>query len=116
MFIGINNDSSGHTGRIVAAISQHYPQVHLVNTDPEHQRTQQRGSYYRLYDVASRISSSHCMVVDMDATWVAYPFESKIGDFLSAHANRMGCRPTGCIAMAVSSSTTPWFCPTPSCG
>ena len=88
LFIGINNDSSGHTGLIVASISQHYPQVDLVNTDPEHQQAQQRGSYCRLYDMASRTSSSsHCMVVDVDETWVAYPFESKVGDFLSAHAD-----------------------------
>ena len=61
--------------------------MHLVNTDPEHQQARQRGSYSRLYDVASRTSSSsHCMV-DVDETWVAYPFESKVGDFLSAHAN-----------------------------
>ena len=26
LFIGINNDTTGHTGRIVAATSQHYPQ------------------------------------------------------------------------------------------
>ena len=30
------------------------------------------------------------MVVDVDETWVAYPFESKIGDFLSAHPNADG--------------------------
>ena len=88
LFIGLNNDSSGHTGRIVAAISQHYPQVHLINTDPEHRDAQQRGSYCRLYDVASRTSTaSHCMVVDVDETWVAYPFSSKISDVLAAHAD-----------------------------
>ena len=88
IFIGLNNDSSGHTGPIIEAISRHYPQVQLINTDVEHSEGLQRGSYSKLYDTASKTtSSSHCMVVDVDESWVAYPLESKIGDFLAAHAD-----------------------------
>ncbi|MDA9699607.1 glycosyltransferase family 2 protein [Synechococcus sp. AH-736-M02] len=87
LFIGLNNDHSGATGPIVEAIRAHFPQVHLINTDPEHQQDQQRGSYTRLYEVASRTStSSHCMVVDVDESWVAYPFSTTIREFLSAHS------------------------------
>lgn len=43
LFIGLNNDHSGATGPIVEAIRAHFPQVHLINTDPEHQQDQQRG-------------------------------------------------------------------------
>ena len=86
MFIGLNNDSSGQTGPIIAAIAQHYPQVHLIHTDQEHQQERQRGSYCTLYDAASKITkASHCMVVDVDESWVAYPFSSSIKDFLAAH-------------------------------
>ena len=86
LFIGLNNDHSGATGPIVEAIRTHFPQVHLINTDPEHQQEQQRGSYTRLYEVASRTStSSHCMVVDVDESWVAYPFSTTIREFLAAH-------------------------------
>ena len=57
IYIGLNNDHAGATGPIVEAIRAHYPQVHLINTDPEHQLGQQRGSYSRLYEVASRTST-----------------------------------------------------------
>ena len=74
------------TGLIIAAIAQHYPQVHLINTDQEHQQERQRGSYCTLYYAASKITkASHCMVVDVDESWVAYPFSSSIKDFLAAH-------------------------------
>ena len=86
LFIGLNNDSSGQTGPIIAAIAQHYPQVHLINTDLEHQLGRQRASYCKLYDTASTITkASHCMVVDVDESWVAYPFSTKINTFLGAH-------------------------------
>ena len=74
IFIGLNNDTSGQTGSIVELITKQYPHVHLINTDQEHRQGQQRSSYCRLYDKASKISkSSHCMVVDVDESWVAYP-------------------------------------------
>ena len=39
-----------------------------------------------LYDKASKISkSSHCMVVDVDESWVAYPLTTSIKEFLAAH-------------------------------
>ena len=86
IYIGLNNDHAGATGPIVEAIRTHYPQVHLINTDREHQLGQQRGSYSRLYEVASRTSTaSHCMVVDVDESWVAYPFSTTIQEFLAAH-------------------------------
>ena len=86
LFIGLNNDSSGQTGPIIAAITQHYPQVHLINTDQDHQLGRQRASYCKLYATASTITkSSHCMVVDVDESWVAYPFSTKINAFLAAH-------------------------------
>ena len=86
MFIGLNNDTSGQTEPIIAAIAKHYPQVHLINTDQEHQQGRQRGSYCRLYEEASKVSkASHCMVVDVDESWVAYPFSIKIEQFLAAH-------------------------------
>ena len=65
IFIGLNNDTSGRTGPIIESIAKQYPQVHLINTDQEHQQGQQRSSYCKLYDEASKISqSSHCMVVE----------------------------------------------------
>lgn len=86
IYIGLNNDHSGHTGSIVEAIQKHVPQVHLINTDREHLKGQQRSSYCRVYDAASRSSTaSHCMVVDVDETWVPQPFSTSIGDFLAAH-------------------------------
>ena len=86
IFIGLNNDSSGQTGPIIEAIVEHYPQVHMLHTDEEHQQGRQRGSYCKLYDAASKTSkASHCMVVDVDESWVAYPFTAKISDFLAAH-------------------------------
>ena len=86
LFIGLNNDTSGHTGLIVAAIAKSYPQVHLINTNQEHQQGQQRGSYCRLYEEASKVTkASHCMVVDVDEYWVANPFHTKIERFLAAH-------------------------------
>ena len=87
VFIGLNNDTSGQTGPIIEAISKHYPQVHLINTDQEHQQGRQRGSYCRLFEEASKATkSSHCMVVDVDEYWVANPFSTKIEEFLAAHA------------------------------
>ena len=86
VFIGLNNDSSGQTGPIIAAIAQHYPQVHLINTDQDHQLGRQRASYCKLYSTASTITkASHCMVVDVDESWVAYPLTTKINAFLAAH-------------------------------
>ena len=86
VFIGLNNDSSGQTGPIISAIAQQFPQVHLVNTDAEHQQGRQRGSYCKLYDKASTLTkASHCMVVDVDESWVASPFTTTINDFLAAH-------------------------------
>ncbi len=86
IYIGLNNDHSGTTGPIVNAISRHYPQVHLINTDQDHQQGLQRGSYTRLYEVASQTSdASHCMVVDVDEAWVAVPFPTSIQTFLTAH-------------------------------
>ena len=35
IYIGVNNDSSGLTGKIVARINKYYPCVHLINTDPD---------------------------------------------------------------------------------
>ena len=85
LFIGLNNDTSGQTGPIVELIAEQYPQVHLINTDQEHQQGQQRSSYCKLYDEASKISqSSHCMVVDVDESWVAYPLTTTIKEFLAA--------------------------------
>ena len=86
IFIGLNNDTSGQTGSIVELITKQYPQVHLINTDQEHRQGQQRSSYCRLCDKASKISkSSHCMVVDVDESWVAYPLTTSIKEFLAAH-------------------------------
>ena len=86
IFVGLNNDSSGLTEPILKAIATHYPQVHLINTDREHQRAQQRGSYCKLYQEATKSShASHCMVADVDEFWVAYPFSTKIQGFLKAH-------------------------------
>ena len=86
IYIGLNNDHSGATGPIVDAISRHYPRVHLINTDRDHQQSLQRGSYTRLYEVASHTSdASHCMVVDVDEAWVAAPFPTSIQTFLAAH-------------------------------
>ena len=86
LFIGLNNDTSEKTGPIISAIAQHYPQVHLIDTDQEHQKGRQRGSCCKLYDEASKITkSTHCMVVDVDESWVAYPFSTKIQDFLTDH-------------------------------
>ena len=88
IYIGLNNDHSGRTGPIVEAIQVQHPQVHLINTDREHQQGQQRSSYSRLYDAASRSSTaSHCMVVDVDEAWVPQPFESSISTFLAAHGD-----------------------------
>ena len=67
LFIGLKNDTSGQTGPIVAAIAKNYRQVHLIDTDQEHQLGKQRGSYCRLYEEASKVTTaSHCMVVDVD--------------------------------------------------
>jgi hypothetical protein len=86
IFVGLNNDSSGLTEPILKAIATQYPQVHLINTDREHQRAQQRGSYCKLYQEATKSShASHCMVADVDEFWVAYPFSTKIQGFLKAH-------------------------------
>ena len=86
LFIGLNNDTSKQTGPILTAIAKHYPQVHLFNTDQDHQQGRQRGSYCKLYEEASKITkASHCMVVDVDECWVAYPFSIKIEQFLAAH-------------------------------
>ena len=86
IYIGLNNDHSDTTGPIVNAISRHYPQVHLINTDQDHQQGLQRGSYTRLYEVASQTSdASHCMVMDVDEAWVAVPFPTSIQTFLTAH-------------------------------
>ena len=86
IFVGLNNDSSGLTEPILKAIATHYPQVHLINTDREHQRAQQRGSYCKLYQEATKAShASHCMVADVDEFWVANPFSTKIQGFLKAH-------------------------------
>ena len=86
LFIGLNNDTSGQTGAIVAAIAKNYRQVHLIDTDQEHQLGKQRGSYCRLYEEASKVTTaSHCMVVDVDEYWVANPFYTKIEQFLATH-------------------------------
>ena len=86
LFIGLNNDTSGQTGPIIAAIAKHYPQVRLINTDQEHQQGKQRGSYCKLYDEASKITkASHCMVVDVDEFWVVYPLHTTVKEFLTAH-------------------------------
>ena len=86
IFVGLNNDTSGLTEPIIKAIATHYPQVHLINTDREHQRAQQRGSYCKLYQEATKAShASHCMVADVDEFWVANPFSTKIQGFLKAH-------------------------------
>ena len=86
IFVGLNNDSSGLTEPILKAIATHYPQVHVINTDREHQRAQQRGSYCKLYQEATKASNaSHCMVADVDEFWVANPFSTKIQGFLKAH-------------------------------
>lgn len=86
IFIGLNNDTSGLTGPIVEAIAAQYPQVHLLNTDQEHQRDGQRGCYCRLYQEAAKISTaSHCMVADIDEFWVAYPFSNGINNFLKGN-------------------------------
>ena len=86
IFVGLNNDSSGLTEPILKAIATHYPQVHLINTDREHQHAQQRGSYCKLYQEATKAShASHCMVADVDEFWVANPFSTKIQGFLKAH-------------------------------
>jgi len=85
LFIGLNNDTSGQTGPIIAAIAKHYPQIHLIHTDQEHQQGRQRGSYCKLYEEASKTTkASHCMVVDVDEYWVAYPFSTNINQFLAA--------------------------------
>ena len=77
LFICLNNDTSGHTGLIVAAIAKSYPQVHLINTDQEHQQGKQRGSYCRLYEEVSKVTkASHCMVVDVDEYWVCLLYTS----------------------------------------
>lgn len=87
IFIGLNNDTSGQTGPIIEAISRQYPQVQLINTDQDHQVGGQRGSYCKLYDEASRITrASHCMVVDVDESWVANPLFTTIQEFLASHA------------------------------
>ena len=86
IFVGLNSDSSGLTEPILKAITTHYPQVHLINTDREHQHAQQRGSYCKLYQEATKAShASHCMVADVDEFWVANPFSTKIQGFLKAH-------------------------------
>ena len=86
LFIGLNNDTSGQTGPIIAAIAKQYPQVHLISTDQEHQQGRQRGSYCKLYEEASKVTkASHCMVVDVDESWVAYPFSTNIEEFLATH-------------------------------
>ena len=86
IYIGLNNDHSGATGPITDAISGHYPQVHLINTDRDHHHGLQRGAYTRLYEEASHTSdASHCMVVDIDEAWVAAPFPTSIQTFLAAH-------------------------------
>ena len=86
LFIGLNNDTSGQTGPIIAAIAKHYPQIQLIHTDQEHQQGRQRGSYCKLYEEASKTTkASHCMVVDVDEYWVAYPFSTNIEQFLAAH-------------------------------
>ena len=86
LFIGLNNDSSGRTGPIVEAIAKVHPNVHLINTDREHQTGKQRSSYSRLHHEASaQTDSTHCMVVDVDEYWVSNPFSNKISDFLGVH-------------------------------
>ena len=88
LFIGLNNDSSKRTGPIIEAIAKIHPNVHLINTDQEHQTGKQRSSYSRLHHEAStQTRSSHCMVVDVDEYWVSDPFRNKISDFLSVHAD-----------------------------
>ena len=88
LFIGLNNDSSGRTGPIIKAIAKVHPNVHLINTDQEHQTGEQRSSYSRLHHEASvQTRSTHCMVVDVDEYWVSDPFRNKISDFLSVHAD-----------------------------
>ena len=88
LFIGLNNDSSGRTGPIIEAIAKVHPNVHLINTDREHQTGRQRSSYSRLHHEASvQTRSTHCMVVDVDEYWVSDPFKHKISDFLGVHAD-----------------------------
>lgn len=88
IFIGINNDETRITTRIVNRISRRYPQVHAVSTNQAWQIGQQRESNARIYQYASRhTTSSHCMIVDADESWIAKPFTIKIKAFLACHAS-----------------------------
>ena len=84
LYIGVNNDSSGLTSRIVKRISRHYPNVHHLNTDPDHQRHGYLGSYCRLYEAASRTTdSSHVLVIDVDEYWMPTIPRQTISEYLS---------------------------------
>ena len=84
LFIGVNNDSSGLTSRIVKRISRHYPNVHVLNTDRDHQRHGYLGSYCRLYETASRTTdSSHVLVIDVDEYWMPTLARQTISQYLA---------------------------------
>ena len=84
LFIGVNNDSSELTGRIVKRISRHYPNVHVLNTDRDHRRHGYLGSYCRLYETASRTTdSSHMLVIDVDEYWISTIPRQTISEYLA---------------------------------
>ena len=84
LYIGVNNDSSGLTSRIVERISRHYPNVHVLNTDRDHRRHGYLGSYCKLYETASRTTdSSHLLVIDVDEYWMSTIPRQTISAYLS---------------------------------
>jgi len=84
IYIGVNNDSSGPTGKIVVRISKYYPCVHLINTDPDNAKHGSNGTYCRLFEEVSKTSdSSHGLVIDVDETWIAALPHHSISDFIS---------------------------------